>query len=83
MGDATRTGRLAKVEEDTTGDGRPDKWETWKDGSLAEVALDTKGTGKAGPPDSCIRPTAAPQLLVDAGDGTFRPLAAQSPDVTA
>jgi hypothetical protein len=67
-------GRLVKAEEDTTGDGRPDKWETWKDGSLAEVALDTKGTGKA---DRRILFSAdgSSQMLVDAGDGTFRPLA--------
>ena len=67
-------GRLVKAEEDTTGDGRPDKWETWKDGSLAEVALDTKGTGKA---DRRILYSAdgSSQMLVDAGDGTFRPLA--------
>jgi hypothetical protein len=67
-------GRLVRVEEDTTGDGRLDKWETWKDGSLAEVALDTKGTGKA---DRRIVYSAdgGSQMLVDAGDGTFRPLA--------
>ncbi len=66
-------GRLVKAEEDTTGDGRPDKWETWMDGSLAEVALDTKGTGKA---DRRILFSAdgGSQMLVDAGDGTFRPL---------
>jgi hypothetical protein len=69
-------GRLVRVEEDTTGDGRLDKWETWTDGSLAEVALDTKGTGKA---DRRIvySPDGARQMLVDAGDGTFRPVAAQ------
>jgi hypothetical protein len=69
-------GQLAKAEEDTTGDLRPDKWETWKDGALAEVALDTKGTGKA---DRKIlySPDGARQMLVDTGDGTFRPVAAQ------
>lgn len=67
-------GRLAKVVEDTNGDARPDKWETWTDGSLAEVALDTKGMGK---PDQRIvySPVdGSRQILVDAGDGTFRPV---------
>ena len=70
-------GQLAKAEEDTTGDGRPDKWEIWKDGSLAEVALDTKGTGKADRRIVYPADGGAPQMLVDAGDGTFRPVAAE------
>lgn len=67
-------GRLSTVREDTSGDGRPDKWETWADGSLTEVALDTRNAGK---PDRKIvygGDGVAPQMLVDAGDGTFRPL---------
>ena len=67
-------GRLSTVREDTSGDGRPDKWETWADGSLTEVALDTRNSGK---PDRKIVYSgdgAAPEMLVDAGDGTFRPL---------
>ena len=59
-------------------DGRPDKWETWTEGSLAEVALDTKGSGKAD--RRIVYPTdgSAPQLLVDdKGDGAFHPVAAQ------
>lgn len=67
-------GRLSAVREDTSGDGRPDKWETWADGSLTEVALDTRNAGK---PDRKIvyrGDGAAPEMLVDAGDGTFRPL---------
>lgn len=65
-------GRLSVVREDTTGDGRPDKWETWVDGTLSEVALDTRNTGK---PDRKIVYSgdgAAPEMLVDSGDGTFR-----------
>jgi hypothetical protein len=67
-------GRLSTVREDTSGDGQPDKWETWADGSLTEVALDTRNTGK---PDRKIvyrGDGAAPEMLVDAGHGTFRPL---------
>lgn len=72
--EAYQRGRLSTVSEDTSGDGRPDKWETWAEGSLAEVALDTRNTGK---PDRKIvyrGEGAAPEMLVDAGDGTFRPL---------
>ena len=67
-------GRMTAVREDTTGDGRPDKWETWVEGSLSEVALDTKNTGK--PDRKIVYPGdgAAPEMLVDSGDGTFRPL---------
>ena len=68
-------GRLATVEEDTTGDGRPDKWETWVNGSLAEVALDTKNGGKADRRLVYPADGGEPQLLVDAGDGSFRPAA--------
>ena len=65
-GSPIEDGRLASVEEDTTGDGRPDKWETWADGSLAEVALDTKSAGK--PDRRLVYPAdgGEPQLLVDA-----------------
>ena len=66
-------GRLATVEEDTTGDGRPDKWETWVNGSLAEVALDTRNGGKADRRLVYPADGGEPQLLVDAGDGSFRP----------
>jgi hypothetical protein len=72
--EAYESGRLSTVREDTSGDGRPDKWETWADGSLTEVALDTRNTGQ---PDRKIvyrGDGAAPEMLVDAGDGTFRPL---------
>ena len=31
-------GVLARVEEDTNGDGKVDKWETWRDGAVAMVA---------------------------------------------
>ena len=40
-------GVLARVEEDTNGDGRIDKWETWRDGAIASVAFDTANRGTA------------------------------------
>jgi hypothetical protein len=68
-------GKLARVEEDTNGDGRVDKWETWTNGMLVMVALDTRGTGK---PDRRIvySPDGGePRMEVDTkGDGTFAPL---------
>jgi hypothetical protein len=39
------TGALVSVEEDTNGDGRPDKWETYENGSIKTVAFDEGGTG--------------------------------------
>ena len=39
-------GSLARIEEDTDGDGKVDKWETYKDGALSMMALDTQGHGK-------------------------------------
>ena len=38
-------GKLARVEEDTNGDGRVDKWETWTEGALVGGSR-TKGTGR-------------------------------------
>jgi hypothetical protein len=67
-------GVLTTVREDTDGNGQPDKWEAWVSGSLAEVALDTEGTGKANRKIVYPADGSAPQMLVDAGDGTFKPL---------
>jgi hypothetical protein len=39
-------GLLVRVEEDTVGDGRPHKWETYRDGVLESVAFDEDGDGK-------------------------------------
>ena len=33
----------ARIEEDTDGDGKLDKWESYKDGSLVTLSLDTQG----------------------------------------
>src|SRR5262245_13149036 len=39
-------GLLVRVEEDPVGDGRPHKWETYRDGVLESVAFDEDGDGK-------------------------------------
>jgi len=51
-------GKRVRAEEDGDGDGRVDKWETFRDGALASVALDTT---RRGTPD---------RRLVYAADGT-------------
>ena len=42
-GDAS--GALVSAEEDTDGDGRPDKWETYENGALTSVAFDETHQG--------------------------------------
>lgn len=42
----TGEGILIRVEEDTVGDGRPHRWETYKDGVLESVAFDEDGDGE-------------------------------------
>jgi hypothetical protein len=37
---------MTRAEEDTTGDGKVDKWETYAAGTLSVLALDTLGTGR-------------------------------------
>lgn len=39
-------GALIRVEQDTKGDGKPHKWETYRDGALETVAFDEDGDGK-------------------------------------
>ena len=43
-GDAT--GALVSAEEDTDGDGKPDKWETYENGVIKTVAFDEDHTGQ-------------------------------------
>jgi len=38
-------GILVRAEEDTKGDGKPHKWETYRDGALDTVAFDEDGDG--------------------------------------
>ena len=42
-GDTSRA--LVSAEEDTNGDGRPDKWETYENGAIQSVAFDETGKG--------------------------------------
>ena len=37
---------MVRSEEDTNGDGKPDKWEAWRDGALASVDMDTNRDGR-------------------------------------
>jgi antitoxin component YwqK of YwqJK toxin-antitoxin module len=44
--DPTNPGALVRAEEDTDGDGKPDKWETYQKGALSTVAFDENKDGK-------------------------------------
>lgn len=39
-------GALVRAEEDTTGDGKPDKWETYENGAVRTVSFDGSGDGR-------------------------------------
>lgn len=60
-------GALVRADEDTNGDGRPDKWETYEDGSIVSVAFDENGNGR---PDRKL--TYADGRLVMAADPSPR-----------
>ena len=68
-------GALTSIEEDTDGNGKVDKWETYKDGSLSVMALDTAGRGT---PDRRLmyRPDGSmDHIEADPnGTGTFTPV---------
>jgi hypothetical protein len=42
---AEGTGALVKAEEDTNGDGRADKWETYENGAIRTASFDENGDG--------------------------------------
>ena len=66
-------GTLARVEEDTNGDGKTDKWETWRDGSIAAVAFDTAARGT---PDRRLLYGRNGKVTVEVdpgGSGVFKP----------
>jgi len=69
-------GVLLAAAEDTTSDGRPDKWEQYTAGALTSVSLDTQGRGL---PDRRLVYTSAggaPRIETDPdGNGHFRPAA--------
>jgi len=90
---SARTGRVVRVEtysagilsaaeDDVDDDGRPDKWEQYRDGALATVTLDTKGRGVADRRVVYARDGGAPRIEADRdGTGQFRPVSADEPAV--
>ena len=66
------TGALVKAEEDTNGDGRPDKWETYENGAIKTVAFDERGVGY---PTRRLTYSAGNLVLIESDPddhGTFR-----------
>jgi hypothetical protein len=62
---------LIRVEEDTKGDGKPHKWETYRDGALEIVAFDQDGDGI---PDLRLTYSASALSLIEShpdGSGRF------------
>ena len=67
-----RDGVLDRVEEDTDGDGRMDKWDHYAEGSLVRLDLDV--TGRGFPSRRLIYGAGGVRVEVDPdGDGTFEP----------
>ncbi|MEO7190514.1 MAG: hypothetical protein ABI051_05615 [Vicinamibacterales bacterium] len=65
-------GEIARVEEDTDGDGRPDKWERYEHGVLRLVDLDLTGKGFADRRLTYAEAGGVTRVEADAdGDGTF------------
>ncbi len=67
-----RANTLERSEEDTDGDGRPDKWETYADGGVKTAAFDDDGDGRA---DRRITYDGADLAFIETGpdaSGTFR-----------
>jgi len=68
-----KDGVLDRVEEDTDGDGRMDKWEHYVEGALARLDLDL--TGRGFPSRRLIYAPGGVRVEVDPdGDGTFEPV---------
>lgn len=55
-------GALIRAQEDTTGDGRPDKWETYELGAIRTAAFDENGDGR---PDRRLTYTGSGSVIVD------------------
>jgi antitoxin component YwqK of YwqJK toxin-antitoxin module len=65
-------GALARVEEDTNGDGRADKWETYESGAVKTAAMDENGDGR---PDRRLTYAGGALVLIESepdASGTFR-----------
>lgn len=68
--DPNGRGALVSAEEDTTHDGKPDKWETYEYGVIRTVAFDEDGNGR---PDRRLTYTAAGLLAIESDpDGAGR-----------
>src|SRR5262245_23427251 len=66
------TGALVAAEDDTDGDGRPDKWETYEHGTVKTVAFDE---GKTGHPARRLSYSGGQLVLIESdpdGSGGFR-----------
>ena len=63
-------GALLRAEEDTTHDGRPDKWETYEHGILKTVAFDENGNGR--PTRRLIYSSSARVVIESDPDGSGR-----------
>jgi hypothetical protein len=66
------TGALVSAEEDTDGDGLPDKWETYANGVITSVAFDEQHTGH---PTRRLTYTDGALVLIESnpdGTGAFR-----------
>lgn len=55
-------GGLVRAEEDTTHDGKPDRWETYEHGAVKTVAFDEDGNGR---PDRRLTYTTAGLLAIE------------------
>jgi len=63
-------GALVRAEEDTTHDGKPDKWETYEHGVLKTVAFDENGSGR--PTRRLIYSSSARVVIESDPDGSGR-----------
>ena len=59
-------GALVRAEEDTTHDGRPDKWETYEHGVLKSVAFDENGSGR---PTRRLVYSGGAHVVIESGPG--------------
>jgi hypothetical protein len=61
-------GVLVRAEEDTNGDGRPDRWDTFEAGSLRTAAFDETGDGK---PDRRLTYSGGSLVLIESAPDSF------------
>lgn len=68
-GTGSGSGALVSADEDTNGDGRPDRWETYEQGAITSVAFDENGNGQ---PDRRLTYTSG-GVVVEHGIAARRP----------